>query len=69
MKKFRKWLQDSFLPMWAKETVFAENKELHLENERLREKIGQMQAYTDGLEYGMRSGRKIIINATKDVGK
>lgn len=62
MKKFRRWLIDHFLPVYLKE-------ELLKENDRLRDKIReqdvhfkQLNAYIDGLEYGLRSQRRIVIN-------
>lgn len=57
----RKWLIDRFLPMWAKETVLAENRQLRGENSRLLQKLQRLQAYTQGLEAGMRAGKRICI--------
>ena len=46
----KKWLIENFLPMWAKETVLAENRklnrkviELELENALLESKIDGMK--------------------------
>ena len=61
MKKIKNWLYGKFLPMWAKETVLNENKELTAENFQLRAKNRELQSYIDGLEHGMRSLRKINI--------
>ncbi len=62
MKKFKKWLVDHFLPMWAKETVLRENRQLCLECEELKHKLEIQGAYIAGLESGTRSMRRIVIN-------
>ena len=61
MKRIKNWLYGKFLPMWAKETVLNENKELTAENFQLKQKIKENEAYIRGLEQGMRSLRKINI--------
>ena len=47
----KKWLTNNFLPMWAKETVLKENRNLQrkvlrleLENDLLKSKIDGMEA-------------------------
>lgn len=62
MGKFKKWLINEFLPAWAKESVFEENRRLQSEIIRLRAIIAERDAYIDGLERGIRSQRRIIIN-------
>lgn len=62
MKKIKAWLYGRFLPMWAKETVLRENKELREENEKLLFQLAEKDAYIEGLQAGMRSLRKIVIN-------
>ena len=62
MKKFKKWLVDHFLPMWAKETVLRENRNLRLECEELKHKLEIQRAYIGGIESGTRSMRRIVIN-------
>ena len=57
----KKWLQNNFLPMWAKETVLAQNKQLVQENEKLRHKIAELQQYVAGMQAGMRSLKRISI--------
>ena len=47
----KKWLLERFLPMWAKE------------NRALQEKIRQLESYIEGLQTGLRAGRKIQILA------
>lgn len=62
MGKFKKWLINEFLPAWAKDSVFEENRRLQSEIIRLRSVIAERDAYIDGLERGIRSQRRIIIN-------
>ena len=62
IKKFKQWLINHFLPMWAKETVLADNRNLLKEVESLRLQLMQKKAYITGLEDGIRAQRRIIIN-------
>lgn len=48
--------------MWAKESVFREYKNTQLENEELRKKVAELEAYINGLHAGMRNQRRIVIN-------
>ena len=38
----KRWLQNRFLPMWAKETVLRDNRFLQRENAQLQQKIRQL---------------------------
>ena len=40
-----------YLPMWVKETVFADNCKLQKKNERLKKEIDNLLAYICGMEY------------------
>ena len=51
----KRWLQNRFLPMWAKETVLRDNRFLQQENAQLQQKIRQLEAYIDGLHRGLRT--------------
>lgn len=62
MKKLKKWLISEFLPAWAKDSVLEENRRLQSEIVRLQATIAERDAYIDGLERGIRSQRRIIIN-------
>lgn len=62
MKKIKNWFYNRFLPMWAKESVFREYKNTQLENEELRKKVAELEAYINGLHVGMRNQRRIVIN-------
>ncbi len=57
----KKWLIDRFLPMWAKETVLSENRQLRLENRQLREKLDRQEAYIQGVQAGLRAVKRISI--------
>lgn len=57
----KKWIIEHFLPMWAKETVLAENRSLRAENARLRRENRRLEAYLRGLETGIRAGKRINI--------
>lgn len=57
------WLILRFLPVWAKETVVAENRALRRENETLKQTIRQLECYIRGLHRGTR--RIIIEGGTK----
>ena len=63
MKKIKEWLINRFLPLWAKETVLADNRKLKREVERLEVENDRLRVYVDGMNAGMRSVRRIIINA------
>ena len=62
IKKIKNWFIYRFLPMWAKETVLADNRKLQAENERLLLLLAEKDAYIEGLQAGMRSVRKLVIN-------
>ena len=60
----RKWLTENFLPMWAKETVLPDNRQLMAENRRLYQHLQEKDAYIRGLELGLRAVRKVVIHNT-----
>lgn len=66
MKKIKAWFLDHFLPMWAKETVLADNRKLQLQVAELREQLDQKEAYIAGLMAGMKSQRRIVINTAEE---
>lgn len=61
MRRFRIWLLDRFLPAWAKDSVYRENAALRDKLERQEQEIRRLNAYIDGLEAGLRSMRRIVI--------
>jgi hypothetical protein len=57
----RKWLIEGFLPMWAKQTVLEDNRQLGWELRALRAENRELKAYIQGLEKGIRAGKRIQI--------
>ena len=55
----RKWLTENFLPLWAKETVLRDNRNLRAENELLRQKVKELESYIQGIHMGLQGRRKI----------
>ncbi len=58
----KKWLTDRFLPMWAKETVLAENRQLKRTIRHLEQENEKLNAYIQGMQTGIRAGRKITVH-------
>lgn len=61
MKQVRTWLLERFLPAWAKDSVYRENKALLAKLERKSQEIQELHAYIDGLEAGLRTLRRVVI--------
>lgn len=57
----KKWLQNNFLPMWAKETLLWDNRQLKKENMALQQKINELEAYIHGMQMGQRAVKRISI--------
>lgn len=57
----KRWILEKFLPMWAKETLLADNRELSRQIKALRQENKELSAYLRGLEAGIRSGRRVNI--------
>lgn len=57
----KKWLIDRFLPMWAKETVLADNRRLKRQIRLLEQENKEMKAYIQGMETGIRAGKRIQV--------
>ena len=57
----KNWFLETFLPMWAKETVLRDNRELKREIRQLRQQLQSLESYTRGLENGIRATRRINI--------
>ena len=58
IRKIKQWLYGRFLPMWAKETVLADNRNLQRKVEKLEQKNRELEAYIDGLQTGIRGMRR-----------
>lgn len=69
IKRIKKWFYDRFLPMWAKETILADYRQLCKENQRLAQEIAKKNAYIEGLQMGLKAQRRIIINNNTGEGK
>ena len=61
-KRIKEWFLGHFLPMWAKETVLADNKHLQRQVAELEQKLQLKEAYIAGLETGIRAQRRIVIH-------
>ena len=62
IRRIKKWLWDRFLPMWMKESLLADYRSVLRENEELRKELAIKNAYITGLETGIKSVRRIVIN-------
>ena len=62
MNKAKRWLIEKVLPVWAKKDLLKEIERLQQVNHEQEIHIGQLDAYIDGLEYGIRNQRRIVIN-------
>ena len=51
----KNWLVNKCLPMWAKETVLRENRQLRQENLALQQEVERLEAYARGLRTGLRT--------------
>ena len=57
----KNWLCNHFLPMWAKETVLADNRRMKRQIQQLEQVIAEKDAYIQGLQLGIRAGKRISI--------
>ena len=57
----KKWLLERFLPMWAKESVLRDNRQLKRQIRLLEQELEGVKAYVRGLETGIRSGKRVQI--------
>lgn len=62
MKKIKRWLIERILPVWSREELLADIQRLNKENGDLRHTVELRDAYIRGLEAGIRSQRRIVIN-------
>ena len=63
MKKFKRWLIDTFLPAYAKQELLEAYEKEKSRNAELVQEIERLNAYIDGLEAGIKAQRRIIIKA------
>ena len=62
MSKVKRWLIEKILPIWAKKDLLKAIDRLQQVNREQEIHIKQLDAYIDGLEYGIRNQRRIVIN-------
>ena len=65
MRRSKRWLIDRVLPVWAREELLRQIRELEKENERLRNVVALKQEYIDGLKWGVRAQRKAVVEEGK----
>ena len=63
IKKFKRWLIDTFLPAYAKQELLEAYEKQLRRNAELEQEIERLSAYIDGLEAGIKAQRRIIIKA------
>ena len=61
----KNWFLETFLPMWAKETVLTDNRALRRQVRQLQQQVALLESYARGLETGIRATRKINIYGGK----
>ncbi len=49
----KRWIMERLLPVWAKETLLAENRQLRRDIDHLQQKIRQQEHYIRGLHKGL----------------
>lgn len=62
MRKIKHWLIENVVPIWAKKDLLKEIARLEKINQEQEIHIKQLDAYIEGLEYGLRNQRRIVIN-------
>lgn len=65
MGRFKRWLCQKFLPTYCRDGLMEENEALRAEVERQERKIGQLNAYIDGMETALRYQRRVVRNEVK----
>ena len=62
MRKFKRWLIDRILPVWAREELRKEIDKLRAENQEQIAHIRELNACIDGMQYCIRHQQRIEIN-------
>lgn len=62
MCKLKIWLCNRYLPEYCRQAMVEENARLRSELLKVRRENVELQSYVDGLEYGLRAQRRIVIN-------
>jgi len=61
VNKIKRWLIEQFFPAAAKETIARLQREIVLKDAE----IASLNSYIDGLEFGLKCQRRIVINNSK----
>ena len=61
IKKFKRWLIEKFLPVYAKQELLEAYEKEKVHNAELEREIERLNAYIDGLEAGYNALRRIVI--------
>ena len=51
----KKWFLERFLPMWAKQTVYRDNRALARNVQKLQQENDTLRSYIKGLHRGLRA--------------
>lgn len=62
MKKLKDWIVRVYLPQYARETVWEENRKLIAENAQLRAQVLNLVEYINGMQTALKLGQKITID-------
>lgn len=62
IKRIKHRLIERILPVWARAQLMDEIERLKESNQQLTAECDRLCAYIDGLENGIRSQRRIVIN-------
>ena len=63
MTRIKKWICKKYLPAYAHENMIEESGRMQKKIVALEQENRELRAYIDGLERGVRAGKKIVINA------
>lgn len=63
IRKIKHWFFNRFLPAYLKDLLLVENEKLYQRVADLERQLKEKDAYIDGLQDGIKSQRRIVINA------
>lgn len=65
VRKVWVWLSRRVLPVWAREALLGQIRELEEENRRLRQEVALKEEYIHGLKWGVRAQRRAVAEEGK----
>lgn len=65
MKRLKRWLIDRILPVWAREGLLRQIRELEEDNERLRHEVALKDEYIGGMKWVVRTLRRAVVEEGK----